>query len=305
MNPMKTPSLLHSPFMGILCVLGSVCSLQFGAAYATTLFPHVGPFATTSLRLSIAGLIILAITRPTLTAWSKQQWIYIIRFGIAMGLMNTFFYAGIDKLPLGTAVTIEFIGPLTLAALLSKNLKDYLWVTLALLGIGLFGLEALTSTHSLDLHGVAFILAAAFFWALYILTSATVGAHVPGTGGLGIAMLIGALPTMPAALAHTPDFITTPTLFTTAIGTALFGSLIPYSLEFYALKILPSHTFGILMSLEPAAAATLGFLLLNQPISSHGTLAIACVMSASIGTTLSARARRKNPKPTSTASIRD
>lgn len=288
MTPAPTPR-TASPLTGVLLVLGSVFSLQFGAAFATTLFPIVGPWATTSLRLSVAGIIILIITRPHIRTWTKAQWKHVLYFGLAMGLMNTFFYAGLERIPLGTAVTIEFLGPLTLAALLSRNGKDYLWVTLAILGIGLFGLESLYSTTTLDPIGVVFILAAALFWALYILTSATVGKHVPGAGGLGIAMLIGALPTLPAGISHAPTFINDPSLLLIALGTAVFASLVPYSLEFMALKIVPNHTFGILMSLEPVVAALMGWVLLSQPVSAVGAVAIALVMAASIGTTTTSR----------------
>ncbi|AKK04916.1 putative permease, DMT superfamily [Corynebacterium mustelae] len=287
MVPMKPapPSRTSSPLTGVLLILGSMFSLQFGAAFATTLFPILGPWATTSIRLSIAGTIVLIITRPSIRTWTRTQWKHVIRFGLAMGLMNTFFYAGLERIPLGTAVTIEFLGPLTLAALLSRSARDYLWVSLAVGGIGLLGIESLLSTTSLDPVGVVFILAAAVFWALYILTSATVGRHVPGAGGLGVAMLIGTVPTLPAGISHIPTFVTDPSLLLIAVGTAVFASLVPYSLEFMALKIVPNHTFGILMSLEPVVAGFMGWVLLSQPISVLGAAAIVLVMVASIGTT--------------------
>ncbi|MCS4535915.1 DMT family transporter [Corynebacterium sp. HS2168-gen11] len=281
----------ESPFLGVCLVLAAVVSLQFGSAFATQLFPIVGTWATTFVRLFIAALVIVAISRPKIFQWTKVQWRYVLYLGISIGMMNAFFYAGLSRLNLATAVTIEFIGPLTLAAILSRNAKDFLWVLLAFIGILLFGFESIYSAASFDLIGVSCVLVAAVFWALYILASSKVGVHVPGVGGLGVAMIIGALPLLPFAAPELPTLFLNADLLLLAIGTSVMSSLVPYSLEFIALRILPSNTFGILMALEPVVAAIMGWILLSQPIGVLGAIAIVCVMSASIGTT------RKAPKP--------
>ncbi|MCS6571430.1 EamA family transporter [Corynebacterium diphtheriae] len=253
---------------GVLFIIASCCSLQMGAAFAIQLFPIAGPWATTFARLFISGAILLAITRPSIRDFDRSQWSAIIVFGLTIGAMNTTFYAALSRIPLGTAVTIEFIGPLTLSAVLSKSARDLLWVLIAIAGISLFGWESLFGTGNLDPIGVAFVLIAGFFWAMYILASAKVGRLIPGSGGLALGMLI---------------------------GTAILASLIPYSFEMAALRRLPSAVFGILCSLEPVFAAFFGWLLLHQPISTISVIAMALVITASVGTTINAN-RKNTPK---------
>ena len=185
------------PLTPILFILASCCSLQFGAALATHLFPAIGSWGTTSLRLGLAALVLLLIVRPKPHLFTRQQWLAVIAFGVVVGGMNGAFYAAIERIPLGTAVAIEFLGPLAVAALLSTRRTDLLWVVLALAGVSLFGLESLTGAAALDLLGVVFALVAAVFWGLYVLTSARVGRLVPGQDGLAVAMLIGALAVLP------------------------------------------------------------------------------------------------------------
>ncbi|CAB0634934.1 hypothetical protein CIP107573_00527 [Corynebacterium diphtheriae] len=182
---------------GVLFIIASCWSLQMGAAFAIQLFPIAGPWATTFARLFISGAILLAITRTSIRDFDRSQWSAIIVFGLTIGAMNTTFYAALSRIPLGTAVTIEFIGPLTLSAVLSKSTRDLLWVLIAIAGINLFGWESLFGTGNLDPIGVAFVLIAGFFWAMYILASAKVGRLIPGSGGLALGMLIGSLIPLP------------------------------------------------------------------------------------------------------------
>ncbi|CAB0720678.1 EamA family transporter [Corynebacterium diphtheriae] len=274
---------------GVLFIIASCCSLQMGAAFAIQLFPIAGPWATTFARLFISGAILLAITRPSIRDFDRSQWSAIIVFGLTIGAMNTTFYAALSRIPLGTAVTIEFIGPLTLSAVLSKSTRDLLWVLIAIAGISLFG------TGNLDPIGVAFVLIAGFFWAMYILASAKVGRLIPGSGGLALGMLIGSLIPLPLGAVNLPLFFTSSHLIALAIGTAILASLIPYSFEMAALRRLPSAVFGILCSLEPVFAAFFGWLLLHQPISTISVIAMALVITASVGTTINAN-RKNTPK---------
>jgi len=170
--------------------------------------------------------------------------------------MNAFFYVAISHIPLGTAVTIEFIGPLVLSAVLSHSIRDVLWVGLAMVGVGLFGVERLLGLSSLRPIGVVCALGAGLFWALYILAADNAGKKVTGTGVIAIVLLIGSLPSTPLGIANLFMVATDAHLLLLAIGTAILASLVPYTLEFLALRRLPPSTFGILLSMEPAVAAT-------------------------------------------------
>ena len=272
---------------GILLVFGSCVSLQFGAALAMSLFPLVGPWTTTLCRLFISGLLLFLVMRPQVHQWSRSQWVSVALFGLSLGTMNAFFYVAISYIPLGTAVTIEFIGPLVLSAVLSRSIRDALWVGLAVGGVGLFGLERLLGLSSLRPIGVVCALGAGLFWALYILAADNSGKKVAGTGIIAVALLIGSLPSAPLGMAHFFTVVTNTHLLLLAIGTAILASLVPYTLEFLALRRLPPNTFGILLSMEPAVAATAGWLLLNQHMGVLGVIAVCLVVSACVGTAAS------------------
>ena len=272
---------------GILLVFGSCVSLQFGAALAMSLFPLVGPWTTTLCRLFISGLLLFLVMRPQVHQWSRSQWVSVALFGLSLGTMNAFFYVAISYIPLGTAVTIEFIGPLVLSAVLSRSIRDALWVGLAVGGVGLFGLERLLGLSSLRPRGVVCALGAGLYWALYILAADNSGKKVAGTGIIAVALLIGSLPSAPLGMAHFFTVVTNTHLLLLAIGTAILASLVPYTLEFLALRRLPPNTFGILLSMEPAVAATAGWLLLNQHMGVLGVIAVCLVVSACVGTAAS------------------
>lgn len=272
---------------GILLVFGSCVSLQFGAALAMSLFPLVGPWTTTLCRLFLSGLLLTLVMRPQAHQWSQSQWVSVAFFGLSLGTMNAFFYVAISHIPLGTAVTIEFIGPLVLSAVLSRSIRDVLWVGLAVVGVGLFGVERLLGLSSLRPIGVVCALGAGLFWALYILAADNAGKKVTGTGVIAIALLIGSLPSAPLGMANLFMVATETHLLLLAIGTAILASLVPYTLEFLALRRLPPGTFGILLSMEPAVAATAGWLLLDQHMGVLGMIAVCLVISACVGTAMS------------------
>lgn len=278
----------------VLLILGSCLSLQLGAALAVRLFPVLGAAGTTALRLGIAALVLLAIARPSLRALRGEQWRAVLLFGVVLAGMNGCFYAAIARIPLGTAVAVEFLGPLVLAAVLSPRRRDLLWVLLALVGIGMFGLESLAGAASLDPLGVVLALAAGVFWALYVLTSARVGSLVPGQGGLALALAVGALVLLPLGARGAVEGVTDPGLLALAIGTAVLASVLPYSLELAALRRLPRHVFGILLSLEPVVALAAGALLLGQEASVPRIVAAVLVVAASVGVT---RAPAPGPAP--------
>ena len=268
-------------------MFGSCVSLQFGAALAMSLFPLVGPWTTTLCRLFLSGLLLTLVMHPQAHQWSRSQWVSVAFFGLSLGIMNAFFYVAISHIPLGTAVTIEFIGPLALSAVLSHSIRDVLWVGLAIVGVGLFGVERLLGLSSLRPIGVVCALGAGLFWALYILAADNAGKKVTGTGVIAIVLLIGSLPSTPLGMANLFMVATDAHLLLLAIGTATLASLVPYTLEFLALRCLPPSTFGILLSMEPAVAATAGWLLLSQHMGVLGMLAVCLVISACVGTATS------------------
>jgi inner membrane transporter RhtA len=279
----------------VLMVLGSCSSLQVGAALAARLFPQVGPAGATLLRLGIAALVVLALTRPRLRGWDRRQWTAVAAFGVSLVGMNGVFYAALDRIPLGTAVTVEFLGPLALAAALSRRPRDLAWVALAAAGVAVLGLTDGGAGGGLDPVGVVLALVAGAFWAGYILASARVGAAVPGSGGLAVAMGLAALIALPVGAVGAARLTAAPHLLPLALAMALLASVVPYSLELAALRRLPPRVFGVLLSLEPAIATLAGWLLLGQGIGAVGLAAIAGVVVASVGSTLTARTGAEGP----------
>jgi inner membrane transporter RhtA len=277
------------PSGAVLMVIGACVSLQFGAALAAHLFPVAGPAGATLLRLLIAGALMLALTRPAMRGWSSGQWRAVLIFGSTLAAMNASFYAALSRIPLGSAVTIEFLGPLALAAVLSRRARDLVWVGMAAAGVLLLGLDGESSTANgvagLDPVGVALALTAGVFWALYILGATKVGASVPGQGGLAAATAVAALLVLPFGAQGAVAALGRPEVLLLAVGVAVLSSVVPYSLEFVALRRVPPAVFGVLLSLEPAIATMAGWLLLGQTIGALGGLAVGIVVAASIGST--------------------
>ncbi|NUL48993.1 DMT family transporter [Cellulosimicrobium funkei] len=284
---------------GVGLVIGACISLQFGAAVAVQLFPHLGTWGVTTLRLGLAAVILLVVVRPRVRSWTRRQWTAVVLFGAAMGCMNGSFYAAIERIPLGAAVSIEFLGPLVLAAVLARRWLDGLWVAVALAGMVLLGLDSAMG-ESLDPVGVALALVAGVFWAGYVLTSARVGRLVPGAGGLAVALVVATAVVAPLGAPGAVGALGDPVLLGMALVTALLASLVPYTLELSALRRVPAPVFSILLSLEPAFAALFGWILLGQESGLLRNLAIVLVILASAGVTLAGRrpaAQRSSAAP--------
>ncbi|MFC4427496.1 EamA family transporter [Deinococcus navajonensis] len=267
-------------------LLLSMMSIQGGAAFAKTLFPALGAPGTTALRVSLAAALLLVLLRPKLRSLSAAQWRAVVPYGLALGLMNLTFYASLTTLPLGLAVTLEFVGPLVLSLALSRRALDFLWVVLAGVGIALIMPRA--GGETLDLGGVALALLAGGLWALYILAGGAVGRRVPGTTGVVAGMLVAMLVTLPFGLLHAGTALFSPALLLSALGVAVLSSALPYTLEMVALKAIPARVFGVMMSLEPALAALSGLLFLHERLSAAQWLAMVCVIAASAGIHLTA-----------------
>ncbi len=277
-------------------MFGSCVSLSFGAAIAGHLFPALGAWGVTALRLGIAAIVLMVVVRPRVRGWDRRQWRAAILFGLALGGMIGAFYAAIERIPLGPAVAIEFLGPLALAAILTRRLRDFGWVALAVVGIGLLGVDGMLGAEPLDPIGVGLVLIAALFWALYIRASAHAGALIEGNGALAIAFVVSTVILLPFGVPTFGAIAADPVLLLLAFATSLLGSIIPYTLELAALRRVPQRVFGILLSLEPATATLAGWLLLGQAASGLRLLAICFVIAASVGVSLmGARDRRADP----------
>ena len=269
-----------------LLVLAAVSSVQFGGAFAKTLFDEVGPGGTVLLRVVFAAVILAALWRPGLAGRSAEEWRLIVAYGFVLVAMNLSFYEALDRIPLGIAVTFEFVGPLGVAIAGSRRALDLVWVGLAAAGILLlsnFG------TADLDGLGVALALIAGGFWAAYILLAARVGRRLPGGQGLALAMAVGAVMVAPFGLADAGGDIFSAEVLAVGLAVAILSSAIPYTLELEALRRLPEGVFGVLMSLEPAAAALAGFIVLGEDLAAQELIAIALVVTASAGAARHAR----------------
>ena len=269
-----------------LLVLVAVSSVQFGGAFAKTLFDEIGPGGTVFLRVLFAALILCALWRPALAGRSAADWRLISAYGLVLVAMNLSFYEALDRIPLGIAVTFEFVGPLGVAIAGSRRALDLLWVVLAAAGILLlsdFG------TADLDGLGVALALLAGAFWAAYILLAARVGRRYPGGQGLALGMAVGVLMVAPVGLADAGGDLLDAEVLAIGLAVAILSSAIPYTLELEALRRMPQGVFGVLMSLEPAAAALAGFIVLGEGLATREVVAIALVVTASAGAARNAR----------------
>ena len=262
-----------------LLVLGGVVSVQFGGALAATLVPEVGAAGSVLLRIGIAAVILVAVTRPRLRGHTRRAWLTVVAFGVALGLMNWTFYGSLAHLPLGVAVTIEFLGPLVLSTVLSRRPRDFVAVLAAAMGV-LLTSGALTVPFS-ELSGIGILLAltAGGCWAAYILLSARTGAEFPQLDGLAIALVVSILVVLPAGLRA--EDLWTPEHLAKGLGLAVLSSLLPYSLELLALRRLAASVFGILLSLEPAVAAIAGLLVLGQRLQPLQLVGLVLVVTAS------------------------
>ena len=267
----------------IWLVLVGILSVQFGAAVAKTLFDEVSPTTLVWLRLVTSALVLLAIARPALRGRSRQDWLVVVGFGLALGLMNWAIYQSFARIPIGLAVTIEFVGPLTLAVLGSRRRTDLLWVGLAGLGVLLLGVQP----GDLNWAGVGFALLAAAAWASYILLSAGTGARWPGVDGLALASVVATLLLTPLTLGRYAGQLDKGRILLLGALVGLLSSVIPYTCELVALRSLRPAVFGIMMSLEPAAAALAGLVVVGEVLGPLQLLAMGCVVVASVGATRS------------------
>ena len=265
-------------------VLLGIVSVQVGAAVAKQLFTVAGSAGTVTLRLVVAALVLVAIWRPSLRM-DRHTLAVVVGYGLVLGAMNLFFYAALERIPLGAAVTIEFLGPLAVAVAGSRRWLDGLWVLLA--GIGVVLLTGVQG--GLLWTGVLFALAAGACWAGYILLTAKLGSKSNDGKGLALAMVVGAAVALPFGISSAGTAMLEPVVLAAGFAVALMSSVIPYSLELEALRRMPPRVFGILMSMEPAVAALAGLVLLGEQLKPAQWVAVCCVVIASVGSTRSAK----------------
>ncbi|MBB2891413.1 EamA family transporter [Flexivirga oryzae] len=265
-----------------LLVLGSIVSVQFGGALAVTLLPLVGVSGSVALRLALATLLMWPWVRPSLRGRSRSDWVAVAAYGATLGAMNLAFYGSLRRLPIGVAVTIEFIGPLVLSAILSRHVRDFLAILLAAAGVVLVSGAVSTPLGDLDLVGILLALTAGACWAIYILTSRRTGRHFSGVEGLAIAMLLASVVVLPLGAFEAGSPLVGGEALLKGAGIAVLSSVVPYSLELVALRRLPPNVFGILLSLEPVVAAGAGLLVLGQRLSPVKLLGMLFVVAASV-----------------------
>jgi inner membrane transporter RhtA len=263
-------------------VLASAGSVQLGAAVAKGLFDRLGPDGATLLRVGFAALLLVLLGRPRLRGHSPRQYAVAALFGLALAAMNLSFYAALDRIPLGVAVTLEFVGPLGVAVAGSRRALDALWVAMAAAGILLL---APFAGAPLDSIGVALALVAGGFWAAYILLGKRLGRAFGGGDGLALAMCAGTVALLPVGVLGAGWALLDPTLLLPGFAVALLSSVIPYTLEIEALRRLPTRVFGVLLSVDPALAALVGFLVLGEALGARGLAAVALVSAATAGAT--------------------
>jgi inner membrane transporter RhtA len=275
---------LKAPPPPVLALL-SMTSVQVGAALAKSLFHSIGPAGVVLLRVGIGALILLIIWRPKLHGYTWREYRWALLFGMTLAAMNFSFYQALDRIPLAVAVTIEFVGPLSVAMLGSRRLIDLLWVALAGAGIVLLAPTGLFGGIALDPLGVGLALFAGVLWGIYIPLSAQVGQSFSGLAGLALAMLVAALALTPVGVLGAGSLILNGRVLLLGAVVALLSSALPYALEMEALRRLPARVFGVLMSLEPGIAALVGLLLLHERLGLRAAVAIALVIAASLGAT--------------------
>ena len=277
-----------------LVVLG-ILSVQIGAAFAKGLFPALGPYGTVFLRLVFAALILMVVWRPRLRGHERNElaqprrdgrdYLLVLLFGLVFAAMNMSFYAALDRIPLGVAVAVEFVGPLGVAVFGSRRLLDLLWAGLAAGGIVLLTPVSGVSGMQLDPLGLALALLAGLCWAAYILISVRVGRSFPGGTGLALGTAVGAVLVAPIGIWQGGEKLLDWPILATGAAVALLSSVIPYSFELEALRKLPARVFGVLMSIEPGIAAIVGFVVLSEALGERELLALGLITAASIGAT--------------------
>ncbi|WP_372786206.1 DMT family transporter [Phenylobacterium sp.] len=279
----------------LAAVVTAMAAFQVSAAFAKSLFPVMGPQGAAALRLTLGAFMLLAISRPW-RAWPKDApWLAVAGLGVSVAAAVGFFYAAISRMPLGVAIALQFVGPLSVAVFGSRRIRDLVWAVLAAAGVwALVGHGA--AGAKFDGVGVAYALGAAAGWAGYILCGRVAGGAL-GQSAAPLSVSIAAAIMLPIGVAHAGAALITPALLPLAAMVALFSAVIPFSLELYAMARMPSRTFAVFTSLEPAFGALSGWVLLHERLALAQMGGIAAVIAAAVGAAWSS-AQTTRPLPT-------
>lgn len=274
------PRISISTSIAVAFCLISMFSIQLGASLSLDVMERFGSYTTTWVRLCFAAAIISLIARPNLLRLDRQQWVGALALGAAIALMTTCIFQAIQSAPLGLVIAINFLGPICIALLGASSYRAYLWPALSLIGVLLIAYNG--TSWVTDARGLLFSFGAAAGWAGYILLMKRVGSQFAGLQGLSVSLLSAALIMTPIGLSHATD-LHSPDLLIHGAGLAILVPLLPYILEMQALRKLNTMSFGLLMSIEPAIGALLGFIVLSQALSLLQLVGVVCVVVASIG----------------------
>lgn len=287
---LSTMFMRFSKLLPILALLGSVTALGIGTSFAKQLFPHVGSLGTTALRVGFSALLLIMLWRPWRWPLSGVDAVSVVKYGVALGFMNLLFYMSLRTIPFGVAVAIEFSGPLAVAMAYSRKPIDFVWLALAVVGLALLiplGNSAVNVT-SLDVEGMLYAFAAAVCWGAYIVFGKRLS-HLHAGHSVALGLTVAAITVVPFGVWHAGSALLDPNILLFGLGVAAVSSAIPISLEMVALKRLPQKAFGIMTSMEPAVAALMGLLFLDEYLTWLQWLAVVCIMMAALGSSATAR----------------
>ena len=274
-------------WLPIVVLLVAMCSIQGGASLAKSLFPLVGAPGVTALRIALGTLILVVIFKPWRLRFTREQRLPLLMYGLSLGAMNYMFYLSIQTVPLGIAVALEFVGPLSVALFGSRRAIDFLWVILAVIGLW-YLLPLGDNVSHVDLTGAAYALGAGACWAVYIISGQKAGEeHGPATVAMG--SLIAAIVFVPLGAFQAGELLWHWSILPLGIAVAILSTALPYSLEMIALTRIPTRTFGTLMSMEPALAAISGMIFLGEMLNLQQIAALMCIVVASVGSTMTLR----------------
>jgi len=277
---------------GAATLVASSLSTQLGAASGSLAFPGMGPVGVVAVRQYIAAAVLLPLVRPRIRALTRRQWWPVLLLALVFGTMNLGLYAAIERIGLGLAVTLEFLGPLSVALLSARTVFSALSAVMAGAGVVLIA----RPEASTDYLGIGLAVAAAASWAAYILLNKTVGARIPGVEGTATATGVSALLFLPVGallfIVRPPDGFTV----LCAIGAGVLASAVPYVADLTALRRVPANVFGILMSINPVFAALIGVLALHESLGAAEWTGVALIVTANVlALILRGRAAGANP----------
>ncbi|WEK40264.1 MAG: DMT family transporter [Candidatus Brevundimonas colombiensis] len=299
MTAVALKSHLTSPLMTrlipYLALFAGMAILASGTSFAKTLFPVIGAQGTTAYRVGLSAVILVAVFRPWRFRLTRADLGAVALYGVVLGAMNLSFYMSLRTIPLGLAIAIEFMGPLTLALLHSRKPIHFVCIGFAALGLGLL-LPLKGGAGALDPVGMGLAAFAGLCWALYIVFGKRLS-HLHAGQSVALGMSVAAMVVVPFGVAHAGMALFNPAIVLAGVAVAIFSSALPYSLEMVALRAIPKRTFGVVLSIEPAVGALAGLVILHEHLTGQQWLAIAAIVAASVGAIATTREPQTGPEP--------